>query len=83
MIFTISLVPSGDWEDFIVSAFDKELAISFNPWAPFVPVKVFAFFVFTKSPFIKCLLIFKFQFILAEVIFEVVYTAPKLAPSLK
>ena len=43
--------------------------------------KVFAFFVFTKSAFTKCLLIFKFQFILAEVTFDVVYIAAKLAPS--
>ena len=46
-----------------------------------MPVKVFAFFVFTISAFTKCLLIFKFQFMLAEVILDVVYTAAKLAPS--
>ena len=56
-------------------------ATSLSPVAPFIPVKVFAFFVLTNRAFTKCLLIFKFQFMLAEVTFEVVYIAAKLAPS--
>ena len=48
-----------------------------------MPVKVLAFCVFTKRAFTICILIFKFQSMLAEVTFEVVYIAEKFAPSLK
>ena len=48
-----------------------------------MPVKVLAFFVLTNSPLTKCLLTFKFQLILADVIFDVVYIAAKFAPSWK
>ena len=64
-----------------IKFFARVVAISFKPWAPFIPVKVFAFCVFTIIALTKCLLILRFQFMLAEVTFDVVYTAAKFAPS--
>ena len=68
--FIVSLIPVGDWAAFKVSAFDNVLEISFKAFAPFSPVKVFAFLVLTKSPLIWCFLNLKFQFMLAEVIVD-------------
>ena len=57
-IFTVSLIPDSFLDSFKVSSLDKPFAISSRLSKPCLPVKVFAFFVFTNSALIDFLLDF-------------------------